>query len=88
MKEMIREHADRGAAVIVSSHLLSLLEDLASTVLIIHRGHRLVWSSLEELRDQAEHGDRVETLEELFLRLTEAASLEGAAPIAATEGEP
>src|SRR5438045_7742170 len=38
MKDMIREYAAAGTAFIVSSHLLSLLEDLATTVLIVRKG--------------------------------------------------
>src|SRR5262249_29956948 len=49
MKEMIRERAAAGAAIIVSSHLLSLFEDLISTVLIMHRGHVLRHGRLDEV---------------------------------------
>ena len=72
MKELIREHAAAGAALIVSSHLLSLLEDLATTVLIIRRGEVALHSPLADLRQQLSAGERHETLEELFFRLTEA----------------
>ena len=73
MKDSIRERAAAGAAVIVSSHLLNLVEDLCPSVLILHRG-RLLWhGTLDQLRrDQAEQG-RSESLEDLFLRLTESA---------------
>jgi ABC-2 type transport system ATP-binding protein len=72
MKDLIREHAAGGAAVIVSSHLLSLLEDLATTVLIVRRGQVVLHSPLADLRQQVSAGERHETLEELFFRLTEA----------------
>jgi ABC-2 type transport system ATP-binding protein len=72
MKESIRQYAGDGAAFIVSSHLLSLVEDLCTTVLILHRGHQLLHGSLAELRRQAAVDGRHETLEELFFRLTEA----------------
>ena len=71
MKDLIREHAAAGAALIVSSHLLSLLEDLATTVLIVRRGRVVLHSALADLRGQLMSGDRHETLEELFFRLTE-----------------
>src|SRR5262249_23695595 len=38
MKDLIREQAAAGAAIIVSSHLLSLFEDLITDVLILHKG--------------------------------------------------
>ena len=72
MKDLILEHAAGGAAIIVSSHLLSLLEDLATTVLIVRRGRVVLHSPLAELRQQVNAGERPETLEELFFRLTEA----------------
>src|SRR5262249_61768684 len=72
MKDLILEHAASGAAFIVSSHLLSLLEDLATTVLIVRRGQVVLHSLLPELRQQLNAGERPETLEELFFRLTEA----------------
>jgi ABC-2 type transport system ATP-binding protein len=71
MKELIREHAAAGAAVIVSSHLLSLFEDLIDTVLILHRGRVLRHGRLDRLRGELAHNGRHETLEELFFRLTE-----------------
>jgi ABC-2 type transport system ATP-binding protein len=71
MKSSIRKYAAEGAAVIVSSHLLSLVEDLCISVLVLHRGKQLLHSSLAEMRRQLRHDGRHETLEELFFRLTE-----------------
>ena len=71
MKDLIREHAAEGAAVIVSSHLLSMVEDLCTTVLILHRGRVLRHGRLADLAGEAAAGGRHETLEELFFRLTE-----------------
>lgn len=71
MKDTIRERAAAGAAVMVSSHLLSLVEDLCTTLLVLSRG-RMVWHGrLADLRQEASAGGRVETLEDLFFRLTE-----------------
>ena len=73
MKDLIREHAAAGAAVVVSSHLLSLFEDLCTTVLILHRGRLLRHGRLADLRRELMENGREETLEELFFRLTETA---------------
>jgi ABC-2 type transport system ATP-binding protein len=84
MKDSIRERAAAGAAFIVSSHLLSLVEDLCTTVLILYRGKQLLHGSLAELRRQMDANGRKETLEELFFRLTEApAGEDGADGVAA-----
>jgi ABC-2 type transport system ATP-binding protein len=88
MKDSIRRRAEDGAAVMISSHLLSLVEDVCTSVLIMHRGRQLLHGNLAELRQHAAGGGRRETLEELFFRLTEgeaprpaeAAPAESAAP--------
>ena len=77
MKDLIREHAAGGAAIVVSSHLLSLVEDLCDTVLILHRGRVVRHGRLEQLRGELAANGRHETLEELFFRLTETAPAEG-----------
>ena len=71
MKELIREHAGDGAAIIVSSHLLTLFEDLITTVLIMHRGLILRHARLDDLRNELAAEGRHETLEEMFFRMTE-----------------
>jgi len=72
MQASIRQRAGEGAAVMVSSHLLSLVEDLCTSVLVLHRGRVLVHGTLDELRRRVDEEGRHETLEELFFRLTEA----------------
>jgi ABC-2 type transport system ATP-binding protein len=71
MQESIRSRAARGAAVMVSSHLLSLVEDLCTSILLMHRGRKLLQGSLAELRGRFTADGRSETLEDLFFRLTE-----------------
>jgi ABC-2 type transport system ATP-binding protein len=71
MKELIRASASEGAAIIVSSHLLSLFEDLVTLVLILHRGRLVRFGRLADLRGELNVNGRQETLEELFFRLTE-----------------
>lgn len=72
MKALIRELAAEGAAIIVSSHLLGLFEDLITVVLIMHRGRVLRHARLDELRAELAREGRHETLEAMFFRLTEA----------------
>jgi ABC-2 type transport system ATP-binding protein len=72
MKESIRNRAATGTAVIVSSHLLSLVEDLCTSVLMLNRGRALLHGRLEDLRRTIDEDGRRETLEDLFFRLTEA----------------
>jgi ABC-2 type transport system ATP-binding protein len=83
MKELIREHAADGAALIVSSHLLSLFEDLITSVLILHKGRVLRHARLDELRSELAAEGRHETLEEMFFRLTESPP-----PVSQPQGAP
>lgn len=71
MKNSIHEQAQRGVAVVISSHLLSLVEDMCSHILILHRGRRLYFGPLENLRDAAGDIDESATLEDIFLHMTE-----------------
>jgi ABC-2 type transport system ATP-binding protein len=82
MQDSIRRRAGEGAAVMVSSHLLSLVEDLCTSVLVLHRGRMLVHGTLSDLRKEIDEEGRHETLEDLFFRLTEAAELPGGQPAA------
>ena len=70
MKNTIMESAEKGSAVIVSSHLLSLIEDLCSHLLILSHGKPLFLGELSELREKyPELGDD-QSLEEIFFRET------------------
>jgi ABC-2 type transport system ATP-binding protein len=71
MKDSIREHAAAGAAVMVSSHLLSLVEDLCTTLLVLRRGEQVWHGPVGDLRQQLDANGRRETLEDVFFRLTE-----------------
>ena len=74
MRESIRRRAELGAAVIVSSHLLTLVEDLCTRILILHQGHTLLQGSLGEIRRRIDENGRTESLEDLYFRLIDARS--------------
>jgi ABC-2 type transport system ATP-binding protein len=69
MKRTIALRAQAGSAVILSSHLLQLVEELCTRVLIIQGGRRVALGTMAEIV-----GDRPELsgrgLEEIFLSLT------------------
>ena len=71
MKESVRQRAAAGAAVVVSSHLLALVEDLCTHLLILHRGRRLFFGPMNEARSAVAEMSADASLEELFFRLTE-----------------
>jgi ABC-2 type transport system ATP-binding protein len=73
MKESIRRRAEAGAAVMISSHLLSLVEDMCTSVLVMARGRMLLHGTLDQLRREIDEAGHRESLEDLFFRLTESA---------------
>ena len=83
MKASVIERASAGAAVVVSSHLLALVEDLCTHLLILHRGHRLFFGPVGEARLAfAEMSGADGSLEDVFFRLTEGAANTPATPSA------
>lgn len=69
MKDTIRARADRGTAVILSSHLLNLVEELCHRVLLMRRGEIIALGTIAELRalrPELIHA----SLEDLFIALT------------------
>ena len=71
IKDSIRERADAGSAIIISSHMLSLVEDLCSHLLILHAGKRLFLGSIDEARSVYGRLEEEGSLEEVFFRATE-----------------
>ncbi len=71
MKDSLRRHSAAGAAVIVSSHLLALVEDLCTHLLILHHGRRIFFGAIAEARAAFASVDADASLEEVFFRATE-----------------
>ena len=71
LKDSIRQQAAAGAAVVISSHLLSLVEDLCTDLLILHQGRRLFCGTLEEARARYPDLEGESSLEAVFFKATE-----------------
>ena len=71
MKESVVERARAGVAVIISSHLLALVEDLCTHLLILHRGGRVFFGRMEEARAAFAGLTGDASLETVFFRATE-----------------
>jgi ABC-2 type transport system ATP-binding protein len=70
MKTTILNRAKAGSSVIVSSHLLHLVEEICDRILILKEGKKIIQGTLEQI-SQSMHdltGDL--NLEEIFLRVT------------------
>jgi ABC-2 type transport system ATP-binding protein len=70
MKDSVRQRAAAGAAVIVSSHLLSLVEDLCTDLLILDHGRRIFFGPVAEARRAFANVSGNASLEEMFFRAT------------------
>lgn len=75
MKQSLRQRAERGVAVVLSSHLLPLVEELCHRILVIAGGRNVALGSLEEIRGRLSgtgepHPGGHESLEDLFIRIT------------------
>jgi ABC-2 type transport system ATP-binding protein len=75
MKRSVRERAAAGAAVMVSSHLLALVDDLCTHLLIVHLGKRLFFGPAEDARASFAGLNKDASLEELFFHATELGTL-------------
>jgi ABC-2 type transport system ATP-binding protein len=71
-KRSLRERAARGAAVVISSHMLAMVEGLCTHILILAGGIQRFFGPLEELRDSFEGVDEAARLEDMFFAATSA----------------
>lgn len=67
LKQMMREHADKGNAVIFSTHVLEVAEKLCDKVVVINKGRLLFQGTLDELKASYPAGT---SLENIFLEIT------------------
>jgi ABC-2 type transport system ATP-binding protein len=67
VKKLFREIADEGAAVFLSTHTLSVAEEVADRIGLINNGKLIFLGNIEEMRKKAH---KEGNLEELFLELT------------------
>jgi ABC-2 type transport system ATP-binding protein len=82
MKSSLKERAAAGAAVIISSHLLALVEDLCTHLLILHKGRKLFAGPVAEARSHFSQTSDA-SLEEVFFSATEGLGLPSVAPAGA-----
>jgi len=69
-KASVAQRAKAGAAVVLSSHLLSMVEDLCTHLLILSRGQALFCGTLAEARGRLPQLSGQASLEEIFFHTT------------------
>jgi ABC-2 type transport system ATP-binding protein len=72
MKDSIVKRAtDQGAAVVVSSHQLELIEEICDVIFVIQDGRKIIAGSIEQIRSELSGMPDEPTLEDIFFRLTD-----------------
>lgn len=67
IKDILRQMADRGAAVMLSTHILEIAQAMCDRIGIINQGRLIAVGTMEELRQL---GKGESSLEDIFLSLT------------------
>ena len=67
VKDILRTCADRGTTILMSTHTLTLAEEISDRVGIIHRGRLIREGTVAEIKRSSEER---EGLEDIFLRMT------------------
>jgi ABC-2 type transport system ATP-binding protein len=70
MRETIIARARDGAAILLSSHLLHLVEEVCSRVIIMHQGRKVADGAVADLAAHAEIAEAGSSLEQIFLHVT------------------
>lgn len=70
VKEAIRERAERGAAIVISSHLLTLVETLCTHLLILHRGRCQRLGPMSKVLQAFDETKSDMALEDVFFAIT------------------
>jgi ABC-2 type transport system ATP-binding protein len=75
MRETIVARGTAGAAILLSSHLLHLVEEVCTRVIIMDRGKKIADGTVAELASRADLAAAGSSLEQIFLHVTGGTSL-------------
>ena len=70
MRDTIIRRARDGAAVLLSSHMLPLVQEVCTRVIIMHQGRKLADGTVDELAARADLAEAGSNLEQIFLHVT------------------
>lgn len=66
LKIYMKEYADKGNIIILSSHNLDIVENLCDNIILIKKGKKLYYGSIKELKDEFQTSY---TLEEIYIEM-------------------
>lgn len=72
IKESMQERANQGAAIIISSHLLGLVESLCTHLLVLHQGQCRCFGRMDDVLQTFDEFKDDTTLEDVFFSITHA----------------
>ena len=72
MKDSILQRAQQGAAIIISSHLLHLVQEICSRILILKDGRKIIDGTIGEITQKFSQQPGDANLEAVFFKATEA----------------
>ncbi len=70
VKDILKIHKDNGGAILLSTHIMEIAEDICDRIGILNHGKLVAEGALEDLRTVA-HEAGAASLEDIFLKLTE-----------------
>ncbi|MBD3678949.1 MAG: ABC transporter ATP-binding protein [Rhodobacteraceae bacterium] len=71
IQQAIRERAQAGAAIIISSHLLSLFENLCTHIMVLNLGECRRFGTMSEVLSEVGQTDSSSALEEAYFAITQ-----------------
>lgn len=72
IKQSMQERATQGAAIIISSHLLELVESLCTHLLVLHQGQCQCFGRMDDVLQAFDEAKEDATLEDVFFSITHA----------------
>ena len=69
-KDLLRASADAGVTIFMSTHTLSVAEEVAHRIGILRKGHLVALGTLDEIKQAHAQDLAKDKLEDLFLDLT------------------
>jgi ABC-2 type transport system ATP-binding protein len=84
MKNSILKRAQNGAAIIISSHLLHLVGEICSHILILKNGRKIADGTIAEITRKFSEQSGDANLEEIFFRATEESGSIAPPPVSPT----